>query len=38
LIVERMGEGHVSGASSIPVITCARASPFLDRNQKHKGA
>jgi hypothetical protein len=30
LIVERMGEGHVFGASSIPVITCARTLPFLD--------
>jgi hypothetical protein len=30
LIIERMGEGHVSGVTSIPVITCARALPFLD--------
>ena len=30
LIAERMDDGHVSEVSSIPVITCARAMPFLD--------
>jgi hypothetical protein len=30
LIAERVGGGHVSGISSIPVVTHARASPFLD--------
>jgi hypothetical protein len=29
LIVERIGGGHVSSVRSIPVITHARASPFL---------
>jgi hypothetical protein len=29
-IVEKMAGGHVSGISSILVITCARASPFSD--------
>jgi hypothetical protein len=28
-IAERVDSGHVSGVNSIPVITCARASPFL---------
>jgi hypothetical protein len=30
LIAERVDDDHVSGVNSIPVITCARASPFLD--------
>jgi hypothetical protein len=30
LIAERIDDDHVSGVNSIPVITCARASPFLD--------
>jgi hypothetical protein len=29
LIAERVGDGHVQTVSSIPVITHARASPFL---------
>jgi hypothetical protein len=29
LITERFVGGHVSGISSIPVITNAKASPFL---------
>jgi hypothetical protein len=29
LIAERISGGHVSSVSSIPVITHARASPFL---------
>jgi hypothetical protein len=29
LIAERVYGGHVSGVSSIPVIICARALPFL---------
>jgi hypothetical protein len=29
LIAERAGGGHTSGLSSIPIITDARASPFL---------
>jgi hypothetical protein len=33
-----MGEGHMFGVSSIPVITCARTMPFLDENQKRKCA
>jgi hypothetical protein len=28
-IAERVGDGHVQTVSSIPVITHARASPFL---------
>jgi hypothetical protein len=28
-IAEKMGDNHVKGVSSIPVITSARASPFL---------
>jgi hypothetical protein len=35
---ERIVDGHVSSISSIPVITNARASPFLLSNQKHTGA
>jgi hypothetical protein len=30
LIARKLGDDHVSGISSIPVITHARASPFLD--------
>jgi hypothetical protein len=30
LIAERVVGGHVSGISSIPVITHGRVSPFLD--------
>jgi hypothetical protein len=29
LVAEKLVVGHVSGSSSIPVITHARASPFL---------
>jgi hypothetical protein len=30
LFAERVLDGHASGVSGIPVITNARASPFLD--------
>jgi hypothetical protein len=30
LIAKKLGDDHVSSISSIPVITHARASPFLD--------
>jgi hypothetical protein len=30
LIAKRLGDGHVLGISSIPIITHARPSPFLD--------
>jgi hypothetical protein len=36
---ESMHGGHVPGRnSSIPVITHARASPFLGKGQEHTGA
>ena len=35
LIADGLNGGHVSGVSSIPVITHARASPFLDQRHKH---
>jgi hypothetical protein len=37
LIAEKVVDGHASGTSSVPVITHARAPPFLSYIQKHRG-
>jgi hypothetical protein len=38
LTAETMGSNHVINVCTFPVITHARASPFLPYNKKHKAA